>query len=57
MSEAGVITPSEYDAILTELAKTMPEPDYQEQVLGNPRYLEYGFTAPITPSQVQGWLN
>jgi hypothetical protein len=57
MNEAGVITPSEYEAILSELAKTMPDPNYQEQVLGNPRYLEYGFTAPITPSQVQGWVN
>jgi len=57
MHGASVITDSEYTAILSELAKTMPDPDYQEKILGTPRYLKYGFTAPITPAQVQGWLN
>ena len=57
MHDANLITTQEYKAILTELSKTIPDPNYPPQILGNPRYLEYGFTAPITPSQVQGWLN
>jgi hypothetical protein len=57
MHEANVISAQEYTAVLTELSKTMPDPNYQEQVPGSPRYLEYGFIAPITPEMVQGWLN
>jgi hypothetical protein len=54
---AKTITDEEYEAVLTELGKTMPDPDYQEQVAGSPRYLEYGFATPITPEMVQRWLN
>ena len=57
MHDAAVITAQEYEAVLTELSKTMPDPNYQPQILGEPRYLDYGFNAPITPEMVQGWLN
>jgi hypothetical protein len=57
MHDAKVITDSEYAAVLTELGKTMPDPNYQKQVTGSPRYLDYGFMSSVTAEQVQGWLN
>jgi hypothetical protein len=33
MHEAGVITPAEYEAILAELSKTIPDPDWEPQVM------------------------
>ena len=57
MHGAGVITDSERQSVLTELSKTMPNPNYQPQISGEPRYLDYGFSAPITPEMVQGWFN
>jgi hypothetical protein len=57
LHQSKTITDEEYRAVIKELSKTIPNPYYQEQVASSPRYLEYGFTSPITAEQVQGWFN
>jgi hypothetical protein len=57
IKSAGLITEQEWDSILTLLQQTEVDPTYQSQILGSPRYIEYGFESFITPSLVQEWLN
>jgi hypothetical protein len=57
LHDSKTITDEEYGSVIKELSKTIPNPYYQEQLAGSPRYLEYGFTSPITAEQVQGWFN
>ena len=44
-------------AISARMAETIPDPNYQAQIPGLPRYETLEINGPVTPEQVQGALN
>ncbi len=44
-------------AVTAELEQTIPDPDWQAQIPGPPRYLGLGLSDPVSPDQVQESLH